>query len=941
MQARAGSFSPSVGISMTAASSKMLDDSNFDPALRDMASSSTMPSGSSGTRASARTAAGGARQNYNESSNNHTDDQDDMQDTSMEGAVDTTPKQLRSKRASSVATASTVATPSPAKGKKAGTQAKSAVKAGSALSNENNNANSSPAVFHAVYSNVPVYELMARAVGVMRRRSDSWINATQILKVAGISKAQRTKILDRDIAGSGGAIPYEKIQGGYGRYQGTWIPFQEAAKMADEYGVLELIQPLLDYQPAPGASQPPLAGMNSSQNNVQQVNTLGPGGHQQNNPYQPMQQGNTANLQKQRAAQQQQLGQAMQAVQSLPTNKPNGQSVFGKEEGTPQAGTSSSHNVGNTTQTRKRARSDLTRSANGETAPPIAEAAPVPLKRLKTTQPRKGADLYKLHRASKFTGDAQVSNMEHRNLLMSLFLPEASQAGENLGASTNSDTIEPTNIIASFPDDLDPDTPIDDHLHTALHWAAALARIPTAKALIESGADPSRGNGLGETPLMRAVLVTNNFDSETFAPLNGSEGILSLLAPSIRTTDDADRTVLHHIALVAGIKGRSAAARHYMESILDWVLTTEEDASKEDIRTFLNAQDANGDTALNIAARVGSRPIVRMLLESGVDSLIPNKLGLRAGDFGLLDEGLLLPTEGEMAVETLQNETPRASTSNLPLDPATNQPISSAQQSASILETLQNLLSTYSSDFKTELSARSDSLENTRNQLFIATKELKEQRAQVAALKEKVRAVELSQWRIKNLERALEDEDKFDWTGRSTVGGDPAFNASEEALNEEMEEDEKETSLSLQRTAFEHRGPNSTLGALAAVNMPSGIEADPPLPASAGPSSPSVSPTDIKAPSSATSGQTQLTLAQLRRMVIWYTRVVSLLQERIEQTEDNVGELELDARKVVKLCTGVQDDEDIENMLSNLINALQSDAPGTAEASNMSLDLQR
>jgi len=44
----------------------------------------------------------------------------------------------------------------------------------------------------------------------MRRTSDSWVNATQILKVAGIPKSARTKILDKEIA----AGIHEKVQGG-------------------------------------------------------------------------------------------------------------------------------------------------------------------------------------------------------------------------------------------------------------------------------------------------------------------------------------------------------------------------------------------------------------------------------------------------------------------------------------------------------------------------------------------------------------------------------------------------------------------------------------------------------------------------------------------------------------------------------------------------------
>lgn len=40
-------------------------------------------------------------------------------------------------------------------------------------------------IYGAVYSGVPVFEMTARGIAVMRRRSDSFLNATQILKVAG------------------------------------------------------------------------------------------------------------------------------------------------------------------------------------------------------------------------------------------------------------------------------------------------------------------------------------------------------------------------------------------------------------------------------------------------------------------------------------------------------------------------------------------------------------------------------------------------------------------------------------------------------------------------------------------------------------------------------------------------------------------------------------
>lgn len=39
-------------------------------------------------------------------------------------------------------------------------------------------------IYSAVYSNTNVYEMDVNGIAVMRRRHDSWLNATQILKVA-------------------------------------------------------------------------------------------------------------------------------------------------------------------------------------------------------------------------------------------------------------------------------------------------------------------------------------------------------------------------------------------------------------------------------------------------------------------------------------------------------------------------------------------------------------------------------------------------------------------------------------------------------------------------------------------------------------------------------------------------------------------------------------
>ena len=52
----------------------------------------------------------------------------------------------------------------------------------------------------------------------MRRRHDNWVNATQILKVAEYDKPSRTRILEKEVQKD----VHEKVQGGYGKYQGPF-----------------------------------------------------------------------------------------------------------------------------------------------------------------------------------------------------------------------------------------------------------------------------------------------------------------------------------------------------------------------------------------------------------------------------------------------------------------------------------------------------------------------------------------------------------------------------------------------------------------------------------------------------------------------------------------------------------------------------------------------
>ncbi|KAI8907723.1 transcription regulator HTH, apses-type DNA-binding domain-containing protein, partial [Powellomyces hirtus] len=72
----------------------------------------------------------------------------------------------------------------------------------------------------ASWNGIPVYQLhhFRAKTTIMRRQSDNWINATHILKTGQIARATRLRILEKEVHTG----VHEKVQGGYGKYQGTW-----------------------------------------------------------------------------------------------------------------------------------------------------------------------------------------------------------------------------------------------------------------------------------------------------------------------------------------------------------------------------------------------------------------------------------------------------------------------------------------------------------------------------------------------------------------------------------------------------------------------------------------------------------------------------------------------------------------------------------------------
>lgn len=95
-----------------------------------------------------------------------------------------------------------------------------------------------PPLYIKLYTKVEVYETSVNGQNLMRRCKDDWVNSTQILKAADFPKSKRTRILEKEIQ----VEEHEKLQGGNGSVQGTWVPLNIARKMAKKHNLFLSIE---------------------------------------------------------------------------------------------------------------------------------------------------------------------------------------------------------------------------------------------------------------------------------------------------------------------------------------------------------------------------------------------------------------------------------------------------------------------------------------------------------------------------------------------------------------------------------------------------------------------------------------------------------------------------------------------------------------------------
>lgn len=312
-----------------------------------------------------------------------------------------------------------------------------------------------------------------------------------------------------------------------------------------------------------------------------------------------------------------------------------------------------------------------------------------------------------------------------------------------------SDTTQIPNILISPPPDFDPNMAIDDDGHTALHWACAMGRVRVVKLLLTAGADIFKVNKGGQTPLMRSVMFSNNYDVRKFPEL------YELLHRSTLNIDNFNRTVFHHVVDLAMSKGKTHAARYYMETLLNRLADF-----PQELADIINFQDEDGETALTLAARCRSKRLVKLLIDHGADPKIRNSDGKTTEDYILEDERFRYsPTLRGQALPFPYKLPGKASGSaNGLFGPQQHHSLAAQQASGKCIQDMAALLDSLAASFDQELADKERDLTQAHALLANIRTEILESQHVVAALKAQAAALEPEQQQLRKLEGELKSK---------------------------------------------------------------------------------------------------------------------------------------------------------------------------------------
>ncbi|CAM9011069.1 unnamed protein product [Wickerhamomyces anomalus] len=465
-------------------------------------------------------------------------------------------------------------------------------------------------VYSATYSGVAVYELVNVTGSVMRRRSDGWVNATHILKTANFPKAKRTRILERDVQTG----EHEKVQGGYGKYQGTWVPLSRARDIAAQFGVEEVLAPLFNLESSNGANSPPPA---PKHHHASKNNSMTAGGVEKPSS-------NKKVAARKIASRPRRL--------NAPVANPNKGVFIGKRlshndrlENTggndslasspPDATTIDTRDSGLESEDELNVEdgisSEIDETTNfhflGTSSSPSDFMSDTDLvNALRSPNQKVNQSARESLEKAIYSHAGNIRNINATDKWYDSNSEYTARLLEYFAAPDDDDTHESKvpDFLLHPPEGLNVDQSVDDEGHTAFHWACSMGNLQAAEALINLGANYRAVNNSGETPLMRAVMFTNSYTRKSFSRLVG------LLSETIMDVDSTHKTVLHHIA---------AAATSKDTLIYKIIVVT---------------------LPYTYVQRMGNRKCIKLLLDYKAKTNLKNNQGLIASDILLSNENI-------------------------------------------------------------------------------------------------------------------------------------------------------------------------------------------------------------------------------------------------------------------------------------------------------------
>lgn len=489
----------------------------------------------------------------------------------------------------------------------------------------------------------------------MRRCKDDWVNATQILKCCRFPKAKRTKILEKGVQQG----LHQKIQGGYGRFQGTWIPLPDAQKLASTYGLHPNMAPVLYFNPSnPGfelskksrdavnkdgtpikrkyvkkkkveGSSPkkfkrddlfevPAASVSSDSFNSASRMSSQIAGYNGNMPVQYN--GNFMPQEYMNNGQtigtfQNQLPNLSMTNSSMQNDYQNYQMQVQMMQFQQQQQQQHQQHSQRTSQP---SQFNYFPQPNSQHITPLHQL-PAPHQpvgpqhvmgqfhhsKLPSSQSTNETN-WSQDEQNKESDTSMSSNDETKGQL-----PKESYASQLLKFFSEENGAIPY-FINNPPFDFNINEAIDDEGHTPLHWAASIGHYIMIHLLISKGANPLVVNNYGLNPLSKLISFNNCFEMKNFPK------VLDDLEICLINTDINGRTPLHYLCQFSKVLSKYESLRYYLGVILNKLTSmTNQTAANKTInllKNVLDHQDVNGDTCLHLAAKAGCSKLVKFLL---------------------------------------------------------------------------------------------------------------------------------------------------------------------------------------------------------------------------------------------------------------------------------------------------------------------------------------